>query len=172
MRQNLVDITFTPDAADEIEHALATLETRFAALVALTPAQRRGLLKMGDNSEAFCRQAMLVVQQHPGVLPRAFDLDACRRDLQALDQLRPWLARFIRLHERLADTETALGSDLMVAALDAYAFLKVAGQGEGLDNIRRELGTRFARPRRSTAAPSAPATASTEDPSEQDAGDS
>ena len=171
MRQNLVDITFKPDAADEIEHALATLETHFAALVALTPAQRRGLLKMGDNSEAFCRQSMHVVQQHPGVLPRAFDLDACLRDLHALDQLRPWLMRVIRLHERLADTETALGSDLMVAALDAYAFLKVAGQGEGLDNIRRELGTRFARPRRRTAAPVTPATAPTEDSSE-DAGDS
>lgn len=37
----------------------------------------------------------------------------------------------------------ALGSDVMVAALGGYAFLKLSGKGEGLDAVSRELGKRF-----------------------------
>ena len=31
----------------------------------------------------------------------------------------------------------------MAAALEGYAFLKIAGQGEGLNSLRRDLGKRF-----------------------------
>lgn len=151
MRQNLVDIAFAADALADIEHALDTLDQRFAVLVGLTPRQRRHLTKMGGNSEAFCRQALQTAHQHPE--PRGFDDEACQRDLLALEQLRSWRAQLTRLYERMADTETALGSDLMTAALEAYAFLKVAGQREGLDTTKRELAARFARsPRRGLVA--------------------
>jgi erythromycin esterase-like protein len=152
MRQNLVDIEFAADAVADIEHALDTLDQRFAALVGLTPRQRRHLTKMGGNSEAFCRQALQMAHQHPELMPRSFDNEASLRDLRALEQLRDWRTQLTRLYERMADTETALGSDLMTAALEAYAFLKVAGQREGLDTTKRELATRFARsPRRGSA---------------------
>ncbi len=162
MRQNLVDIAFAADAVADIEHALDTLDQRFDALVGLTPRQRRHLTKMGGNSEAFCRQALQMAHQHPELMPRGFDNEACQRDLRALEQLRNWRAQLTRLYERMADTETALGSDLMTAALEAYAFLKVTGKREGLDTTKRELGARFARsPRRGVAAKG------TESPSEE-----
>jgi hypothetical protein len=41
------------------------------------------------------------------------------------------------------DTDTALGSDAMVAALEGYTFLKAAGKGEGIDTLRKMLGRRF-----------------------------
>lgn len=152
MRQNLVDIDFAADAVADIEHALDTLDRRFAELIALTPRQRRHLTKMGGNSEAFCRHALQVAQQHPELVPLRFDADGCLRDLRALEHLRPWRNRMTRLYERMTDTETALGSDLMSAALKIYAFLKVAGQREGLDTTKRELAARFARsPRRGSA---------------------
>jgi hypothetical protein len=47
--------------------------------------------------------------------------------------------------ERANDTEMALGSDLMTNALEAYAFLKIAGKGEGLDALRKMLSARFNR---------------------------
>jgi hypothetical protein len=152
MRQNLVDLSFAAEAVEDIERALDTLDVRFAPLIALTPRQRQRLTKMGSNSEAFCRQALQLVQQHPGLVPRDFDEAACLRDLHALEHIRQWRTRFTRLYERMADTETALGSDLMVAALKAYAFLKVAGDSEGLDTARSELAARFARSSRRHAA--------------------
>lgn len=101
MTQNLIDLQLPDDALTAIDEALNTLETRLAGLVALTPDQRRQLTKMGDKSEAFCRQAVHVMGENPGILPRNFDLDGLRRDLAALDALRPRAIRLARLHERL-----------------------------------------------------------------------
>ncbi len=66
-----------------------------------------------------------------------------RRDLTALDALGPRMMRITKLQQRLVDTEMALGSDLMVAAYEGYAYLKVAGKGEGLDQLRKMMGERF-----------------------------
>jgi hypothetical protein len=74
-------------------------------------------------------------------------------DLQALDRLRPRLLRLQRLAERASDTDIALGSDVMQVALQGYALLKVAGKNQGLEGLRKELGTRFAKaPRQVEAA--------------------
>ena len=54
----------------------------------------------------------------PGALPRNFDVDAYRRDLTSVDTLRPRAMRVVRLQERLQDTNTALGNDLMTNSLE------------------------------------------------------
>jgi hypothetical protein len=41
--------------------------------------------------------------------------------------------------------ETALGSDVMSAALEGYALLKVSGKGAGLDALRHGMSARFTR---------------------------
>lgn len=145
MAQNIIDITFSAEAIAAIEAALTELETQLSGFIALTPDQRRQLTKMGDKSEAFCRQAVSVLGENPGVLAKNFDLDGFRRDLAALDVSRPWLVRLSRLYERANDTDMALGSDLMTSALEGYAFLKIAGKGAGLDNMRKMLSARFSR---------------------------
>ena len=58
MSQNLIDINLTADALGAIDTALATLEAQLITLVALNPDQRKQLIRMGDKSEAFCRQAV------------------------------------------------------------------------------------------------------------------
>ena len=108
------------------------------------------LTKMGDKSEAFCRQAVVAFSQNAEVLPRNFDVAAYQRDLAALDALRPRRQRLDRLQELLADTEMAVGSDLMNASLEGYAVLKVAGKGAGLDGLRQMLSARFGRGKRET----------------------
>lgn len=145
MSQNLVDIDLTTDALGAIDAALTALETALAPLVALTPDQRQQLVKMGDKSEAFCRQAGHVFAENPGILPGSFDLPGYQRDMATLDALRPRLLRLSKLYQRAQDTEMAVGSDLMTNALQGYAFLKVAGKGQGLDEMRKMLSARFAR---------------------------
>jgi hypothetical protein len=53
--------------------------------------------------------------------------------------------RLKRLSERASDTDTALGSDVMVASLAVYGQLKLTGASEGLRELRRNLGMRFSR---------------------------
>ena len=133
----------------------ALLEQNLAALVGLSPDERRGLVKMGDRSEAFCRETLMVLAQNTHLLPPSFDLADAQNDLAHLDKLRPRTARLRRLLEKADDGETALGSDVMSAALEGYALLKVSGKGAGLDALRHGMSARFTRKAKIKALPAA-----------------
>ena len=155
MNQNLVSIEFSPAELDAIDGALAVLEAKLDRLIVLSPEQRHQALKMGDKSEAFCRQTEMVLRQNPGMVPGDFSLEEYRLDLAALDALRPRLQRLRTLTDRADDTELALGSDILSASLDGYALIKVIGQGTGLDTLKAAMKTRLARKPRKPADPAA-----------------
>lgn len=159
MSQNLVSLTFTDEQLTAVDAALAAVESNFATLISLLPAQRRTLYKMGDKSEAFCRQTLTVLAQNPQVVPPSLGLADAQADVVALDQLRPRLHRLKRLVERAEDSETALGSDIMNVSLEGYGLLKVSGKNQGLDGLRKELSVRFAKTAHAAASPAATATA-------------
>ncbi|MFD0740398.1 hypothetical protein ACFQZQ_14025 [Lysobacter koreensis] len=145
MSQNLASKHFDDAQWSGVDQAIAALEQSWGpVLVALNgTAQRRSLIKMGDGSEAFCRKAFDVMRENADLLPRNLDLAEMGRDLASHDALNARLQRLTRLLEKVRDTDMALGSDVMVAALGGYAILKVAGKGEGLDAVNRDLGKRF-----------------------------
>ena len=145
MSQNLVTLKVTAAEWSEIDQHLGEIEARLSGLIALSVGERRKLARMGDKSEAFCRQTLSVLGSNPQVVPPSLDLAAAQGDLEALDQLRPRLQRLQRLGERAADTDIALGSDIMRCALDGYQLLKVAGRNQGLEGLRKELGSRFSK---------------------------
>jgi hypothetical protein len=66
--------------------------------------------------------------------------------------------RLTRLSERAEDTSTALGSDLMSFALEGYGLLRVSGQNQGLEDLRRDLVSRFSRSAARATPEPAPAT--------------
>jgi WS/DGAT/MGAT family acyltransferase len=72
-----------------------------------------------------------VARKNAGLLPRDFDLGEMGRDLASHDAVVERMVVLSNLMERVRDTDLALGSDAMVAALEAYAHLKVAGKAEG-----------------------------------------
>lgn len=150
--QNLVSLNLTDAQLLAIDKDLSDLETQLTGLIAMNAVQRKSLARMGDKSESFCRQTLNVLAQNPQVVPPSIGLQEALADLQALDRLRPRLQRLLRLAERATDTEVALGSDVMNVALQGYALLKVAGRNQGLEGLRKELGTRFAKPARQVEA--------------------
>ena len=154
MSQNLMDLELSADALAQIDAALATLEAGLAPLRGLDPDARRWLAKMGDKSEAFCRQTLAVLTANPQIVPPNLDLAEARADLAALDLLRPRLHQLQQLAERLDDTTLALGSDVITVALEGYGLLKVSGKNEGLRTARRDLSARFKAQGRTTEAPS------------------
>ena len=117
MTQNRISMTFEPDRLERIDGSLTALEADLDLLIALTIAERQELVKMGSKSRAFCTSALAVAQQHAGLMPRDFDFDAFRHDHLALEALRPRAARLAHLMQRAADTELALGSDLIARDL-------------------------------------------------------
>ena len=143
--QNRLSLTLSQAQLSAIDDALSALEAQLSGLTSLSADERRGLMKMGSKSEAFCRQTLGLLAQNPQIVPPSVHLAEGLADLAALDQLRPRMIRLQRLLERAEDSETALGSDVMMLALEGYALLKVSGRNQGLDGLRRDLGTRFAK---------------------------
>jgi hypothetical protein len=161
MTQDLITLEISDADWTAIDAALTTLETKLGSkLLDLTLEQRSRLTKMGDKSEAFCRQALITGRLNAAKLPAdtVADLTAEEGDLAELDKLRPRLARLTSLAEKADDTEVALGSDIMVFALSLYGLLKAIGAsaGAGLDTLRTQLKTRFARASKPAPAPAPP----------------
>lgn len=147
MSQNLIHLTLDDAQVAAIDDALTALETALSGLVALDAAGRKRLSRMGAKSEQFCRQTIALLEQNPQVVPPSLGLADAVLDLQTLDRLRPRMARLERLAARAEDSETALGSDIMSLALEGYSLLKVSGRNQGLEGMRRELGSRFSKTR-------------------------
>jgi hypothetical protein len=155
MNQNLLELTISDADSTAIDAALATLETKLgSALLNLTIDQRKELNKMGNKSEAFCRQTLITARQNEARPPADTipDLTASEGDLAGVDKLRPRLAA---LNEKAEDSEMALGGDVMEYSLYAYGLLKAIGAGGGLDALRAQMGARFARGPRKAATPPA-----------------
>jgi len=91
-----------------------------------------------------------VLGQNPQIVPPNVPLADGVADLTALDALRPIMVRLSRLSDRASDTEMALGSDVMALALRGYGLLKLTGRSEGLEPLRQQLSTRFAKTPRQT----------------------
>ena len=149
MSQNLIIFTVPPADLEAIVSAVDILEKKLTGLIELSVDQRRSLAKMGDRSEAFCRQTLIVLAQNQQIIPAGLDLAQAEEDLRTLDQLRPLFARLRQLVAKADDTEMALGSDILSAALEGYALARVFGKGAGLDALREAMSTRLSRKHKS-----------------------
>jgi hypothetical protein len=156
MSQNLVSLILTSEQIAAAFGGLSQLEAALPGLISLQPEDRKGLVFMGPRSESFCRQTLRVLDQNRQIVPPSLDLPGAQADLVAIDQLRPVLEGLQRLVSRVEDTVNALGSDVMVTALEGYGQLKLSGAAHGLDDLRKEVGTRWARQRRSKTAEAVP----------------
>lgn len=143
MPTNHVSLVFNAERIAAIAGLLTSLETELVDLISMSAAEHRGLFKMGDKSEVFCRETLGVLQQNPKLVPESLNLAEAQADLDALDALRPVLRRLEQLTARAQSTELALGADVFSAALEGYGLLKVSGKHHGLEGKRRELGNRF-----------------------------
>ena len=148
MSQNLIDLDISDADWTAIDAALATLETKLGAkLLDLTTEQRKSLNKMGEKSEAFCRESLVVGRQKSEELTvRAVAaLTKAEGDLVNCDKLRHRLVRLRSITEKADDSEMALGSDVMEYATFQYGLLSAIGAGAGLDELHAQLSARFAK---------------------------
>lgn len=146
--ENLINLSLSDAQLANVDAALATLEAEFAGLVALSVRQKRSMLRMGERSESFSRQALQVISQNPQMIPANIPVASAVADLKLLDQLRPRIVRMTRLCQRANETDAALGNNVMAVALKSYSLLKLTGRTEGVEELRRDLSTRFSRSKR------------------------
>ncbi len=143
----MTSISASLTAADQqaVFEAIATIKAKLPFLVDLSTDDRKTMPKLGDKSRAFVRKALEIATQNPDFLPRSFDLDEMKRDVELFDALFPLMMSFMQMQELLDDTVTAVGSEAYSAALQVYAYAKASGNTGGLDAVVEEMGQRFAR---------------------------
>lgn len=132
-----MSLAFSAEDLQAVDAALDALESRLCALISLRPYIQPGLARMGEKSEAFCRRTLAAMAAQPQMMAPEFDLAAAQADLAAADALHPRLVRLRRLAERAEDTELALGSDVMVAALQGHTWLETADCAQETAELRR-----------------------------------
>lgn len=140
-----ISATLTPADRDAVISAVAIIKAKLPFLVDLSADDRKALPKMGDKSRAFVSKALEVATQNPDFLPRSFDLEEMRKDVQLFEALYPLLMSLTQMQELVDDTCLAVGSEAYAAALAVYGYAKASGDVAGLDAIVGEMGRRFAR---------------------------
>jgi hypothetical protein len=150
MADNRLSANLSQTDREVVMQAIATIREKLPFLIDLTPEERRYLPKLGDKSRAFVTKALEVATQNPDFLPRSFDVDEMRRDVELFEALYPVLLSLTQLQELVDDTFIATGSEAYTAALAVYNYAKVSGNITGLDAVIDDMGRRFTRKPRKT----------------------
>ena len=158
--ENRIDATLSDTDKQAVLDALQTIRTKLPFLVGLSTEERQSLPKAGDKSRAFIQQALALAEQDDSFLPRSFDVNEMRQDVELVEQIYPIIIAATQLKELLEDTYRLAGSDAYSAALTVYRAAKDNGRGAALDALLDTLGQRFAR----KSKPSPPGVGSDENP--------
>jgi hypothetical protein len=150
MPDNRVSASLSDADRQAVLAAVQTIRQKLPFLVDLSPEERHRLPKMGDKSRAFVEQALTIASQNEDVLPRSFDVEEFRRDVELMDALRPIAAALAQLYELVDDTLLEVSSEAYASALAVYGYARAGGKGSALDGLLEGMAQRFARKTRPT----------------------
>jgi hypothetical protein len=157
MLPNRISAVMSDNDLNEVMSAIATIREKLPFLVSLTGDEIRKLTKMGDRS-AFVEQALEVATQNLDILPRGFDVDEMRKDVDLHKKLISIDVAITQLMQLIDNTKILLGSEMYAAALVVYMQTKHLGAGAGLDALADDLGRIFMRKVKPAAEPAPAAT--------------
>jgi hypothetical protein len=137
---------FPEIALTQAKAKIAEISASFAPyIVALTPEERRTLLKMGDKTLAFVEKAHDFAVANPSLVPPFIDMDAYDVDFTDAHGLWTLLNSISQLYENLSNTIMVSGSEAYQTSLVFYNTIKIAAAQDvpGAAAIYEELRVRF-----------------------------
>ncbi len=145
--------TLAASAITAIVAAIATIRENLKFLVALSPEQRKTMLKLGPKSARFVADVRKLAAAHPELVPSAIDFPEFAKDADMIEVLGQFQPELTQVSEAVEDTLMVAGSEALSSALVLYGILQSSARAiPGLDDTMKELGKRFRRgPRKGTA---------------------
>jgi len=151
MRSNKHTQSIPPAVIAEVQTKIDEIATLLQPyLLALTPAERRETLKMGERTLAFVEKAYDFAGKNPGLVPPYLNVAAWGVDFNDAHGLWTVHNSIHQLDEGIDDTEMVAGSEAYHGALIFYNSVKVAADQDipGAKAVYEELRTRFPQGRR------------------------
>ncbi len=148
---NRISAVLTPATQKKVLALLDEIDGLLPFTVALSPAEKKGLTKAGDKSQAFITKAYRAAAANPEVLPRKFDLDEMRKDVELEAMFSPIYNRFRSLFDKISDSNSVINSEGYAAALVVYRYVRVDDDPE-MAATADDLAQRFARKAKAAAA--------------------
>ena len=146
MPTNKVSATMSATDLQDVLNAITTIGTKMPFLISLTLEERKSLAKFGDRSLAFVTKALELAIQRTDILPRNFDVNEFKKDVDLYNQLYSITQPLSLMLEKLDDTQKEVGSEAYSAALIVYQSAKMSGSDlGGLESVLDDLGKRFSR---------------------------
>lgn len=145
MSTNRISATLSDADQAAVMTAIATIKEKLPFLLSLTMEERKALPKMGDKNQPFAHKALEIATQNPDFLPRSFNLEEMRRDVELFGEMYPIVMAMTQLQSMIDDTYVTVGSEAYASALQVYNYAKASGKDSGLEPLVTELGQRFAR---------------------------
>src|SRR4051812_38886679 len=108
MLVNNISQTLTAAQKTDAATAVNDLKLIFTWFLNLNPDDRKGIVKMGEKSEAYVRDVLQTLKANPSAAG-TLDLVEFEKDLTLFDDLRAFAALLTPFYEGLNDTMMLLG---------------------------------------------------------------
>lgn len=145
-----ISATLSQTDRDAIAEAITTIQKHLPFLIDLVAEERASLPKLSPKSRSFVSTALDVATRNPDFLPRSFDVEEMRKDLELFQDLNQILMSLTQLQDMVDDTCMQVGSEAYTAALTVYDYAKKSGvNANGMEPIVAEMREHFRRSRKS-----------------------
>jgi hypothetical protein len=154
---NRISASLNAQEREEVLQAIELIKQKLPFLLSLTSDERKAMPKMGDRNLPFVKKALEAAIQNPDFLPRSFDVEELRKDVELFEALYPLVMALSQMKDLVQDTYITAGSEAYAASLKIYNYAKSNVDMAGVQRWVDEMGERFTRATKKTPIDSTPA---------------
>lgn len=126
---------------DEIISLLKNIEQKLPFLINLSLEEKRRLAKISDKRLPFAQKVIEAAKQNPELIPQYINIQELIDDFELFNQLKTISLMINSLQEKIADTQTALGNEILTSSLMIYKSFKILSKSNvpGIDSVYENL---------------------------------
>ncbi|HLP48712.1 MAG TPA: hypothetical protein VK469_22410 [Candidatus Kapabacteria bacterium] len=147
MSNNVLSMEVTQEQVDNVDNLLVELNASLGALVELTIAARRSLVKMGRKNVDFVNRSYRNALINPAYLTGKVSLTELKKDMDLAEWMRKVEKKLAMIFSKVKDTAILAEAEAYQATRLYYNAVKAAARtgDEVAEKISRELSIQYRR---------------------------
>lgn len=144
MSTSNISATFADADLQTVLTDLTEIEKKLPFLISVTSKDKRSRQSMGSNSIGFVQYGLSTAKNNQDILARNFSVEEFEKDVNLVKQLQELHGRIGPLAQRIKDTLSVLGQELMEQTNEVYSVVKREAKTNGkLKQVAEEMGKRY-----------------------------